>query len=291
MPNGSIASALGCGTAVPMGGGPPEDPRKPAVSLRRFPASVDTQGVRRLHPLPLGALLLACLLPGAAGATSFAVHQLVVDTGSSPTGEVQSATQAVDIMTGDYNPGDYVFSDDITTTALLIDYAGGQSGLFTVDNPWPNGDGTGATEQFAVRVQAQLLIPAGTWTIAFGGDDGGALSLFGIGSFLTEFNTDGDAGLDQSIFYDSPRAYDTTAGSFQLLAPTTVFLDAYFFENDGADAFEIMIAPGQNFTVDSTNFSLLGDGVLGWAVTAPEPSSGVLFGAGVALLAWRRRRR
>ena len=40
--------------------------------------------------------------------------------------------------------------------------------------------------------------PSGDWTIGFGSDDGGRLIVPGI-TFLTEVNTDGDAGLDDEV--------------------------------------------------------------------------------------------
>jgi len=235
----------------------------------------------------IGRILLAVLttLLAAPASANFTTRMVVLDQ-LGVDNEIGTAPEALDILNGNFAPGTYTFAEDVTTSSAVINM--GPGGDFGGDDPYPNGETTYNLEDFTVRATADILIPTGTWTIGFGSDDGGLLTLPGI-TFSNEYNTHGDAGLDDTIIFDNPRGFQWTMGVFTVGADTSTTLDALFFDYYGGDAFEIAIAQGNVASFNTTDFTLLSDGTLGWTII-PEPSTGLLLLMGLAAFPAMRRR-
>jgi hypothetical protein len=145
-------------------------------------------------------------------------------------------------------------------------------------------DGLTDTDTYALRATANVKIPAGTWSINVGSDDGASVKIPGVVFTNRVNNSPANPGAD-TIMYTSPRAHGETSGTFTVPAgglSTTVTLD--FYENGGGDDVELSIAPGQQ--TFNSSFVLLGDAVLpGWSVkttsTTPPPDYTPLIGANV----------
>ena len=146
-----------------------------------------------------------------------------------------------------------------------VDFAGG-SGTFSENTAYPNGINNDSQSDFAVQVKADIVIPAGTWTIGFGSDDGGRIKMPGV-EFTDSLNN--DMWEDDELRYEIPRAHGWTVGSFTLTAPLETTLVGEFYERGGGDSFEIAVIEGDVIESASPNtgWELLGNGVFGWSVT------------------------
>ena len=146
-----------------------------------------------------------------------------------------------------------------------VDLAGG-GGSFPMNHPYPNGVSDDSMLDFAVRVLADVTIPAGTYTIGLGSDDGGRLQIEGVG-FEQTLNSD-DAASDE-IRFEGTRGFDWTVGSFTVDQDLETQIVASFHERGGGDSFEIAVIEGG--VLESAHpdrgWQLLADGVLGWSVT------------------------
>lgn len=160
-----------------------------------------------------------------------------------------------------------VFADEAID---LIDYGTGIHNTndddFEVNNPFPGGPHDGG-DDFVVRANSWWLAPAGTYTIAFGSDDGGAMSLGQGLTFSSVFNSDLPAGQSE-IRAEDPRSHDVTGGTFTLSQPTNIDLTALMFERRGGTSFEVSIASGTHGSFDPGSFQLLKEGTLGWQAAA-----------------------
>jgi hypothetical protein len=173
-----------------------------------------------------------------------------------------------------------------------VDFAGNGAGTFGDNWDLPDTDAGFATNRndYILSAWAEVTIPAGNWSIAFGTDDGGQITVPGA-NFTSVFNandpnnraldTDGNGVKDQ-IFFNADRGHGWTGGQFVVPAGgMTAIIHSSFHERGGGDSFEVAIRnnPGgaTNNTVSSANgWSLLGDGVEGWDVSsdAAEPFGG-----------------
>ncbi|MEZ6120760.1 MAG: hypothetical protein R3C28_29865 [Pirellulaceae bacterium] len=154
--------------------------------------------------------------------------------------------------------------EDDTAAYDVIDLAGG-GGNFGVNHPYPNGVNDDSLDNFAVQAVANVVIPAGTWTIGFGSDDGGKVLIPGV-EFIDSQNNDNFQ--DDEIRFEAPRGHAWTVGTFELTEPLETAVLASFYEAGGGDSFEVAIKEGA-FVEDAdpnNGWELLGDGTLGWSV-------------------------
>lgn len=179
------------------------------------------------------------------------------------------------------------------TTAIgaypVVDMAGG-GGTFGENLPYPNGVNDATQDDFAVRVDANVTIPAGTWSIGFGSDDGGQLTIEGLESF-DEFQNNDDFEPNQ-IRFDGNRGHGWTVGTFSLDADLETTITASFHERGGGDSFEIAVL--NEDVVEDANpangWELLGDGTFGWSVkttAAPLVSADLEAAVGNTLRIWQ----
>lgn len=119
---------------------------------------------------------------------------------------------------------------------------------------------------------ARVVIPVGTYTIGFGTDDGGALTIPGV-TFDRDLTLNDDAKSDNQIRYEGNRGHGWTVGTFTVTGqPLDTTLIASMHERGGGDTFEVAIIEGEAVEAASpdTGWELLGDGVLGWQVEQAE---------------------
>jgi len=129
-------------------------------------------------------------------------------------------------------------------------------------------DGSASAETYVLRATANMVIPAGDWTIAFGRDDGGYIRIGdGFPGFINEYSTNGDpVSGDSEIRFEGTGGHNWTWGTFTLASPLSTTLDALMFESGGGDSWEIAFASGHKTSFNTTDFSLLEDTVNGWTV-------------------------
>ncbi|MCP4194550.1 MAG: PEP-CTERM sorting domain-containing protein [Planctomycetaceae bacterium] len=147
----------------------------------------------------------------------------------------------------------------------VADLAGG-GGTFGENLPYPNGVNDASQNDFVVELTADVTIPAGTYTIGFGSDDGGSLQIPGV-EFLDSQNNDNFE--DDEIRFEGTRGHGWTAGTFELDEDLETSLVASFFERGGGDSFEIALLDDEILEDASpaNGWELLGDGTFGWKVT------------------------
>ena len=229
-------------------------------------------------------VFLACLAMALASVVSagpyvgFEVRGIQLDP-SNPGGfdnDINNTAEAKSLFdnvtgTGDYNIGGQNYR--VTTYAAdvrpYINLGGDNGHINFPPNTklgYPGGIGG---DDFLVAALADLVIPVGTWTIAFGSDDGGFITLPGV-TFTSKFNS--NYGGSDTVGYKGTRAHAQTGGVFTVSgSPLATTMTSLFFERGSGDSFEISIAPGahSSFWGGSAlaSFQLLGDGQYGWSVT------------------------
>ena len=155
--------------------------------------------------------------------------------------------------------------DGVTATEAytVVDMAGG-GGSFPVNLAYP--DGSTGGDDFTVQVVSEVTIPAGTWTIGFGSDDGGQITIPGVEFELA--SDPNDSFDDDQIRFEGNRGHGWTVGSFELSEPLETTITASFHERGGGDSFEIAVIEDE--VIEGANpangWELLADGTLGWSV-------------------------
>lgn len=132
-------------------------------------------------------------------------------------------------------------------------------------------------DDYAMDARAEVVIPPGTWSIGFGSDDGGQLTLqTKTGSpisFASTFNTNGNGDYrlrgqsSNQVWYLGNRGHAWTGGTFTVTEETTAIFHSSFHERGGGDNWEVAIFEGASTSVANNTWTLLGDGALGWEVS------------------------
>jgi hypothetical protein len=196
----------------------------------------------------------------------FTVRQIDVNGGAN--GTLDSTTEALNVLAGNFAPSDYFVTVDITTVSQTLNFGGGL-GNFAGDSPYLDGTSDTDLSDFAMQANATVTIPVGTWTIGFGSDDGGRLALGGL-NFSGESGTNGDTPGDGELRYEAPRGHSWTSGTFTVTgSPLTTTLSAMFYERGGGDSWEVAIRAGAGDANYVSAGTLLSDGALGWHVNSP----------------------
>ena len=169
----------------------------------------------------------------------------------------------------DHTTAELVLADYDGETAMgtypVVDFAG-DAGMFTQNLPYPNGVNDASQDDFAVQVTADVVIPAGSWAIAFGSDDGGQVTIPGI--TLLEYTNDHFE--DDQIRFEANRSFGWTIGTFELTEDLATSLIGSFHERGGGDSFEIAVLDASLLETPNADngWKLLGDGVFGWSVVS-----------------------
>ncbi|HPD13339.1 MAG TPA: PA14 domain-containing protein [Planctomycetota bacterium] len=177
------------------------------------------------------------------------------------TGNIDNTTNALTLLSspigGPY--GAWTATLDRTLGYTTPDW--GTGGGYAFNQVYPSN--VNSTDTFALRATADLIIPAGTWTVGFASDDGGHLVIPGI-TFTSVYNNTGVGGVGtDNVRFEAGRGIAWTGGTFTLGAPLATTIAVSQWENAGGDGLEIGMSPG---TVTGT-LGLLTDGVSGWSVT------------------------
>ncbi|MCA9170156.1 MAG: hypothetical protein KDB23_20910, partial [Planctomycetales bacterium] len=149
---------------------------------------------------------------------------------------------------------------------------GGGDGTFLETEAYPNGIGPGDTsvEDFALRASAKVVIPVGTYTIGFGSDDGGQITIPGV-TFTDSLSNDSTSA-DQ-IRYEGNRGHAWTVGTFEVTGePLETTIMASMHERGGGDSFEVAIIDGEAVEAASPDlgWEILADGTFGWSVSPTD---------------------
>ena len=213
----------------------------------------------------------------------FTVQMIDVDGGD--VGRFESTRTVEAIFAGDFDASDFNVTRDVKQVVPQIDF-GGFRGIKRETQPYLDGTTDTSLSDFALRATAEITIPPGEWTIAFGSNDGGYLRIPGV-EFLDTFNENGTPDDlmpgDGEIWYDGLRGYAFTRATFTVGPDElSTSIDTMFFNRDGSDSFEILLRPGhvseRPRNAQAKDWTLLKDGALGWSVstlaTLPAPDFG-----------------
>jgi len=204
----------------------------------------------------------------------------MVDIAGGTDGYIDNIGEAISILDGTAAPGAYLtFFDGRADYATINHGDGGPRGG---DQSLPNGFGGTSADanaaqrtDYALRITADVVIPAGDWSINVNSDDGFRLVIPGV-SFINRYNQNttglGTVNAD-TLAYGAPRGPGDTWGTFKLTSPLTTTITLDFYERGGGDEVELSIANGLQSSVNTTTFALLGDGVKGWSVTTMSSSA------------------
>lgn len=221
------------------------DPRHPLSNGRPF--------ARPLGALWMMGLFAALIAPARA---DFTLLMRNADQGISNTSAAEYLLAQPASPSGGWTFTDHLESPDPATINV------GGNGNYGATNKLPNGLQQDNT--YALKATANLLIPAGTWTIGFGSDDGGSIKIAGI-TFDSRFNNSGNPA-DNEVRFETGRGHRWTGGTFTVAEDTVTTIEAMMYENSGGDSWELGFAPGSESGFSTANWSLLEDGVHGWTV-------------------------
>jgi hypothetical protein len=206
----------------------------------------------------------------------------MVDTQGGTNGAVSDIGVATALLNGTTAPGAFAVVFDGTVDRPVINM--GDGGNYANDMTLPNGLGGSSADNtqpgrtdYALRITAYVVIPAGQYTLDVNSDDGFRLTIPGV-IFTNRVNENFAGGATNpspanTLVYGGTRGASDTLGTFTVPTgglTTTLTLDEY--EHTGGDEVEFAVASNQQAAYSSTAFSLLGNGVLGWQVLDPSGS-------------------
>src|SRR5690606_20018686 len=183
----------------------------------------------------LGGALAAALWAGAADAQTpgFAVRMTQY---SGPLYPLLSAS-------GQFNqtglPAPWIAFEAQEILSQVNMNGGNDFNVFDGDDPWLNGSVDDNSSYFTVTASANVRIPAGTWSIAVGSDDGGGITIPGV-TFDSRFNTNAPQP-PNGAWFPNQRGHTWTGGTFTLTEPLETTLFAAMYEFEGGDAFELAV--------------------------------------------------
>lgn len=194
--------------------------------------------------------------------------------------QVNTSVEADDIL-ANFATANINVQSDVTVNRAQLDIAGG-GGTFGFNHPYPNGVNNDSQDDVIVEATAEVVIPAGTWSIAFASDDGGRITIPGV-AFDAKFNEDLETGTD-TVRWDAPRGHTWTGGTFTLAEPLATTITAVMYERAGGDSFEVALrdsATETNDTVTEGNGWVIAEnGALGWSIISSPDIGRNVAGAG-----------
>ena len=214
----------------------------------------------------------------------FTVQMIDVDGGN--VGRFESARTVEAIFAGDFAESDFNVTRNVKQVFPRVDF-GGFRGIKSETQPYLDGTMDTSLSDFALRATAEIIIPPGEWTVAFGSNDGGYLRIPGV-EFLETFNEKGTPDDltpgDGQIWFDGLRGYGFTRATFTIGPdPLATSVDTMFYNRDGSDSFELLIRPGhvsdRPRNSKSKEWTLLADGALDWSVSTLATVAAPEFGA------------
>jgi hypothetical protein len=187
----------------------------------------------------------------------------VVDTSAGPT--IPNIDVATDLLIDGAAAGYTIASD----TMHIVPYVDLGDGGNMSDPPTLAVPGTADREQYAVRATASVRIPAGTYTVAVGSDDGFRLTIPGV-NFTNVVNGNGTQS-PTSLVFSAPRGHGQTLARFTLASELTTNITLDFYEAAGGDSVELSILNSGVGAHNPATFRTLRDGVFGWTFLPPSP--------------------
>jgi hypothetical protein len=168
---------------------------------------------------------------------------------------------------------------DRTEVRSVLDLGGG-GGNYGVNLPYPLPLSGTLNEDFVIEGTTLVSIPAGTWSIAVGTDDGGLIKVAGVnfstgaGGGESRFGEDASPvrTSNDSVRFEGIRGHSWTGGTFVLNAPLTTTITAIMFERGGGDSVEVAFRDASGGISNdpqsgsASGWSLLIDGVNSWTV-------------------------
>lgn len=200
----------------------------------------------------------------------------MVDTSSGTIANIGVATT---LLNG--NTTGFVVASNRAANSTVINY--GDTGSFTAaaqrlpNDPnglWSASNSAPERERFALRITANVVIPANTYTINVGSDDGFRLTIPGVtfaGRSGENFTGATNPSPADTLVYGGGRGHGNTFANFTVGAgglSTTLQLD--YFDGGGGDSLELSLALTARTTFSTSTFSLLSNGTHGWQITSPS---------------------
>ncbi len=182
-----------------------------------------------------------------------------VRTVDTSAGDISSINVATSLLNG--NTGGFTVASDTSSVFSYVNF--GDSGNLS-SPPDIAVPGTSDREQYAMRAVANIVIPAGTWTLAVGSDDGFRVTIPNV-TFTSRFGNEGTQP-SNGFAYSSPRAHSQSGGTFTVASQTTTTIQLDFYERGGGDSLELSLASGTQGGFNG-NFQILQNGTQNWSVT------------------------
>ena len=219
--------------------------------------------------------------------------QVINTTGTNPGNNTANWLNVWDAIDGGATTGTIAGFNVVNNTSdTEVDFnyegAGNFGGTLSLESI--NGNGPGGAggpfsggSNYSVRANGFLeFTTGGTFTIAMGSDDGRRIefteafagSAPGFGGFTSragQVNGTFAAG-DNVVGFSGGTGHNWSLATFTVAAGDILALDAFYYEGGGGDSGEIAIGSGTLTGFNTTDFSLLSNGVLGINLDSSDPS-------------------